>query len=330
MSFLSQWGSSHTALIHIYWPADSLCVLDLYVSWQTIVKPQSLFCPFINRCRNKSSRVELSVLLGWPFVGLRAGLTQDQAKLQARSSLQIQQTDLICMSNHLGNHRNRNFSTGSRFPTATSDQRHSKSVHGIAGRHLDSGRSPCSMTASVCAAQYELRREVGIGRGEEDKMGGTATLNTPLSPCALPPQPPSSHLSSCLCPSNAFKWVKSSTSASALWDVVQATVLLSSATTDNLKGTVWGKESWWSHPRRKKHDPGFKYSLASRRSAVVLRERKRVGIYQVMFTPGESDEWIERRNLWRFAHSDILSLLTCEQINVNSSVNKHCVDAEKK
>lgn len=38
---------------------------------------------------------------------------------------------------------------------------------------------------------------------------------------------------------------------------------------------------------------------------------------------------IQHGNLWRCARSDILSLLTCGQINVNSSVNKHCLIAEK-
>lgn len=138
-----------------------------------------------------------SLFLRRPSAGMSAGLTQDQAKLRTGSSLQLQRKDLICLSNHLGNHRNWNFSTGSRFPTATSDQRHSKSSCGVAGRHLDSGLSPCSMTASVCTAQYELRHSETVllkstlslreGKGrEEGKMGGTARLNPPaLSPCSL-------------------------------------------------------------------------------------------------------------------------------------------------
>lgn len=43
--------STHRALIHIYWSGDSQRTMDLYVSPQTIVKPQSCFLPFINQSK---------------------------------------------------------------------------------------------------------------------------------------------------------------------------------------------------------------------------------------------------------------------------------------
>ncbi|KAK5864986.1 hypothetical protein PBY51_016182 [Eleginops maclovinus] len=57
-----------------------------------------------------------------------------------------------------------------------------------------------------------------------------------LSP-SPPSLPQSGHLSSCGCPSNAFKWVKPSTSASAPWDTAQASVLQRHTTTGQ-RGSV--------------------------------------------------------------------------------------------
>lgn len=78
-----------------------------------------------------------------------------------------------------------------------------------------------------------------------------------LSPSPPPTlsQPPSGHLSSCDCPSNAFKWAKPSTSASAPWDTAQATVLRRCTTTAQFKRhcEASATEGGRSYPRRQKN-----------------------------------------------------------------------------
>lgn len=56
--------------------------------------------------------------------------------------------------------------------------------------------------------------------GQEER-GGMAGL----SPSHSFFLPQSGYLSSCDCPSNAFKWVKTSTPALAPWDTAEATIL---------------------------------------------------------------------------------------------------------
>lgn len=86
-------------------------------------------------------------------------------------------------------------------------------------QHWDSGQATCTMTGSVCTEQAELRCEreaiplKSEGREREGRVGGGGTdgrIKTPHPQLLL-----SSHLSSCGCPSDAVKWVKPSTSASA-------------------------------------------------------------------------------------------------------------------
>lgn len=82
-SFPSQWASSNIALIHIYWFADSSRALDLYVSRQTMVKPQSLLPPFISRSRRyiQQNQPGRRLLSSWPSVSSgRAGKTRDAAQ----------------------------------------------------------------------------------------------------------------------------------------------------------------------------------------------------------------------------------------------------------
>lgn len=112
-------------------------------------------------------------------------------------------------------------------------------------RHWDSGRTPCTMTDSVCRAIWvEMWREAiplksVRGGGKRRRRRGRIKLKPSF-------RRQSSHLSSGRCCSNAFKWVSPQTSASARWDVAQATLLLRHTTTGQLRGQRRGKatEDW--------------------------------------------------------------------------------------